>query len=73
MPAFLYTGPDDGRYYPTLGITPTPGQTYELAADPGDGAWTPAPSPPATRARAATTTTATADPAAEPEEVTASA
>ncbi|GAA2137765.1 hypothetical protein GCM10009760_18520 [Kitasatospora kazusensis] len=66
MPAFLYTGPDDGRYYPTLGITPEPGGTYELAADPGDGAWTPAPTPPAARARAAATT-ATADAAAEPE------
>ncbi|WP_035799862.1 hypothetical protein [Kitasatospora mediocidica] len=70
MPAFLYTGPDDGRYYPTLGITPTPGQNYELADDPGGGAWTPA--PPATRARTAPKTT-TADPAVEPEGVIAGA
>lgn len=40
MPAYTYTG-DEGRYYPTLGLTPDPGGLYELAANPGDGRWTP--------------------------------
>lgn len=40
MPSFTYTG-DEGRYYPTLGLTPEPGQAYELDGDPGDGRWTP--------------------------------
>lgn len=33
-----YTG-DEGRYYPTLGLAPEPGETYDLPADPGDGYW----------------------------------
>jgi hypothetical protein len=33
-----YTG-DAGRYYPTLGITPIPGDVYELESDPADGRW----------------------------------
>ena len=33
-----YTG-DAGRYYPRYGITPEPGQTYELPEDPADGLW----------------------------------
>ncbi|MEY9944888.1 hypothetical protein [Kitasatospora sp. GAS1066B] len=70
MPAYLYTGPDDGRYYPTLGLTPETGQTYDLADDPGDGAWTPA--PPAT-ARTAKTTTAPPPPVPSAEEVSAGA
>lgn len=28
-----------GRYYPTLGITPVPGDSYELDHDPDDGNW----------------------------------
>lgn len=35
-----YTG-DVGRYYPTLALHPTPGETYDLEADPGDGRWKP--------------------------------
>lgn len=41
---FTYVG-DPDRYYPTLGITPVPGQDYDLAADPGDGRWEPEPTP----------------------------
>jgi hypothetical protein len=33
-----YTG-DEGRYYPTLGLAPQPGETYDLPGDPGDGCW----------------------------------
>lgn len=33
-----YTG-DEGRYYPTLGLAPQPGETYDLPDDPGDGCW----------------------------------
>lgn len=40
-----YTGEPD-RYYPTLGLTPTPGQDYDLAAHPRDGRWQPEPAPP---------------------------
>lgn len=39
-----YAG-DPGRYYPTLGITPVPGQEYDLAAHPRDGLWLPEPEP----------------------------
>ncbi|MEU5424029.1 hypothetical protein AB0H73_00235 [Streptomyces olivoreticuli] len=42
MPAFTYTG-EDARYYPTLAVEAQPGQTTELAANPGDGRWEPAP------------------------------
>ncbi|MEU8906507.1 hypothetical protein [Streptomyces mirabilis] len=35
-----YTG-DEGRYYPTLGLAPQPGETYDLPNDPGDGCWLP--------------------------------
>ncbi|MFI6117477.1 hypothetical protein [Kitasatospora sp. NPDC051164] len=38
---FIYQG-DGGRYYPSLSLAPTPGTTYELDADPGDGRWIPA-------------------------------
>ncbi|HWU23263.1 MAG TPA: hypothetical protein VN088_17120 [Nocardioides sp.] len=38
MPQFTYTG-DEGRYYPTLGLAPVPGETYDLPKDPGDGRW----------------------------------
>ncbi|MET8627932.1 hypothetical protein ABZW30_30035 [Kitasatospora sp. NPDC004669] len=55
MAAYTYTGPDDGRYYPTLGVAPTPGQSYDLDVDPGDGAWTPAPPPAATKTAPAAT------------------
>ncbi|MDH6123443.1 hypothetical protein [Kitasatospora sp. GP82] len=67
MPSFTYSGPDDGRYYPTLGLAPVPGRAYDLGADPGDGAWTPAP-PTATAA-----TTAPAAPAAPGKEAPANA
>ncbi|MGW1892144.1 hypothetical protein ACWCP6_18070 [Streptomyces sp. NPDC002004] len=33
-----YTG-DEGRYYPTLGLAPEPGESYDLPKDPGDGYW----------------------------------
>lgn len=39
-----YTG-DPGRYYPRLGLTPEPGQTYTLTDDPADGRWEPAQAP----------------------------
>jgi len=38
VPSFTYTG-DEGRYYPRLGLTPEPGQTYDLDEDPADGRW----------------------------------
>lgn len=40
MPSYTYTG-DEGRYYPRLGLTPEPGNAYELEKNPGDGRWTP--------------------------------
>ena len=42
MPAYQYTG-DEGRYYPRLGLTPEPGQSYDLDEDPADGRWKAAP------------------------------
>ena len=39
MPKFTYTG-DDERYYPSLGLTVTPGDDHALDEDPGDGRWT---------------------------------
>lgn len=42
MSAYQYTG-DEGRYYPRLGLTPEPGQSYDLEEDPGDGRWQAAP------------------------------
>lgn len=42
MPAFTYTG-DPDRYYPRLGLTPEPGKSYDLDADPADGRWEAAP------------------------------
>lgn len=30
---------DEGRYYPSLGISPIPGDVYELPHDPEDGRW----------------------------------
>jgi hypothetical protein len=42
MPDFTYDG-DAGRVYPDLpppANVPTPGETYELDHDPGDGRWT---------------------------------
>lgn len=41
---FIYQGEGD-RYYPSLALTPAPGTTYELHADPGDGRWIPAEDP----------------------------
>lgn len=40
MPAYTYGG-DPERYYPALGLTPEPGESYELDRNPGDGRWTP--------------------------------
>ncbi|MFI1520646.1 hypothetical protein [Kitasatospora cineracea] len=40
MPTYTYGGEPE-RYYPTLALTPDPGAQYELAANPGDGRWTP--------------------------------
>lgn len=40
MPTYTYTG-DEGRYYPSLGLAPEPGQDYELDRNPADGRWTP--------------------------------
>lgn len=40
MPEYTYTG-DEGRYYPTLALTPEPGQAYQLDRNPADGRWTP--------------------------------
>jgi hypothetical protein len=37
---YTYTG-EEGRYYPTLGITPEPGSRHQLDHNPGDGDWTP--------------------------------
>jgi hypothetical protein len=42
MKSFTYTG-DDTRYYPTLGLTASPGITAELPENPGDGRWIPTP------------------------------
>lgn len=36
---FVYKG-EPNRYYPTLGLSPFPGEAYDLDADPGDGRWT---------------------------------
>ncbi|MGA5819730.1 hypothetical protein ACPC54_17955 [Kitasatospora sp. NPDC094028] len=41
MPRFIYQGEGD-RYYPSLALTPAPGTSYDLDADPGDGRWAPA-------------------------------
>ncbi|MET8624537.1 hypothetical protein ABZW30_12400 [Kitasatospora sp. NPDC004669] len=41
MPRLTYQG-EEGRYYPSLALTPNPGTTYDLDADPCDGRWTPA-------------------------------
>jgi len=56
-----YTG-ESGRYYPTLGLAPEPGSTYEIAADPADTRWTAVPVTSPTPKKT-TTTTAPADPA----------
>jgi hypothetical protein len=40
MPTYTYTG-DEGRYYPSLGLAPEPGQEYELDRNPGDGRFDP--------------------------------
>lgn len=40
MPQYTYTG-GEGRYYPTLALTPEPDGVYELACNPADGMWTP--------------------------------
>jgi hypothetical protein len=40
VPAYTYTG-DPGRYYPRLGLSPEPGGSYELDANPGDGRFEP--------------------------------
>jgi hypothetical protein len=42
MQSFTYTA-DDTRYYPTLGLTASPGITAELPENPGDGRWIPTP------------------------------
>lgn len=36
MPEFTYSG-DDTRYYPSLSLTVSPGDTVTLDSDPGDG------------------------------------
>jgi hypothetical protein len=51
MPSLTYIGEPD-RVYPSLGLAPTPGESYDVAEDPQDGRWgavstTPAPTPPA--------------------------
>lgn len=51
MPSFTYTGTDE-RYYPTIGLTATPGLIADLASNPDDGRWEPTPSP-KTNAKAA--------------------
>ena len=43
MPLFKYVG-DEGRTYlppAAAAVCPKPGETHELAADPGDGRWEP--------------------------------
>jgi len=40
--AYTYTGAEP-RYYPSLALTAEPGMRAELAEDPGDGRWEPAP------------------------------
>lgn len=40
MPTYTYTG-DPDTYYPTLALTPAPGNAYELDHNPGGGDWTP--------------------------------
>lgn len=40
MRRYTYNG-EEGRYYPTLGLTPEPGKRYSLEQNPGDGDWTP--------------------------------
>lgn len=41
MTAYRYVG-DDERYYPTLGLTAKPGETYDLTDAPHDGRFEPA-------------------------------
>lgn len=50
MSLSLYYVGDAGRYYPTLGLEPVNGQSYDLGADPGDGRWSTSPSAPASPA-----------------------
>lgn len=38
MHRYTYTG-EPGRYYPTLAVTPVPGETYPLERKPRDGRW----------------------------------
>lgn len=45
MRRYTYNG-EEGRYYPTLGLTPEPGKRYSLEQNPGDGDWTPPDSEP---------------------------
>ena len=45
MPRLIYHGEPD-RVYPSLGLTPVPWESYDLAEDPQDGRWTPAESAP---------------------------
>lgn len=38
MPSLTYIGEPD-RAYPSLGLEPVPGQSYDVEADPEDGRW----------------------------------
>lgn len=66
MPAYTYTG-DEDRYYPTLGLTPVPGESYDLDRNPGDGRFDPPDPEPvkATEPEEATTAAAGASTAAK--------
>ena len=44
MPSLTYAG-EPGRVYPSLGLEPVPGESYDVAVDPEDGRWTAASSP----------------------------
>jgi hypothetical protein len=69
MPSLTYIGEPD-RVYPSLGLTPTPGESYDVAEDPQDGRWgavsapgAPAPTPaPAAAPTPAPTPSVTAEP-----------
>lgn len=65
MPRFTYTG-DDGRYYPSLGVTAKSGEDYDLEGEaPDDGRWSPT-SPPKLRKPRAPKPAAPVEPPAAP-------
>ena len=68
MPSLTYIGEPD-RVFPSLGLEPTPGESYDVAEDPQDGRWraagtapAPAPTTAPTPASAAPTPSVTPEP-----------